>query len=139
MIAGLKNYELDHIGIAVRSLDEGYQFYAALGADKGPVEEVESEKVRVMMFELKNKARIELLEAMSEDSPIAKFVAKRGPGIHHICLRVSDLRATLKDLKARKVRLIHEEPRPGAHNCLIAFVHPASAGGVLVELSEQQK
>lgn len=102
------------------------------------VEEVPGEKVKVGMFELDNDARIELLEPMSSDSAIAKFLATRGPGIHHICLKVKNIRAILKTLKAQGVRLVHEEPVPGAHNCLIAFVHPKSTGGVLIELSEKQ-
>ena len=80
--------------------------------------------------------RLELLEATSDDSPISKFLAKRGPGIHHIALRVEDIRATLADLKSKGARLIDEEPRTGAGGCLVAFVHPSSMGGVLIELVE---
>lgn len=132
------NLELDHIGIAVNSLDEGAQFYRALGWSNSKVEEVASEKVRVMMFEFQNQSRIELLEPTTKDSVIAKFLDRRGPGIHHICMRVKNIRESLRDLKSKGVKLIHEEPIRGAHNCLVAFVHPSSAGGVLVELSEPQ-
>ena len=81
-------------------------------------------------------ATLELLEATTEDSPIAKYLAKRGPGLHHVTLRVDDIRAALAQLKARGVRLIDEQPRPGAHGSLVAFIHPSSAHGVLVELAE---
>ena len=132
------NLELDHIGIAVQSLTEGAQFYRSLGWQESSVEEVKSEKVRVMMFEFQNQSRIELLEPTTKDSVIAKFLEKRGPGIHHICMRVKNIEATLKNLKAQGIRLVHEKPFQGAHNCLVAFVHPESTGGVLVELSEPQ-
>lgn len=129
-------FEFDHVGIAVHSLDEGEKFYSALGFAKGSTEEVKSEKVRVRMIELGNDSRIELLEPTSPDSTIAKFLEKRGPGIHHICLRVKDVRKALGRLKEAKYRLVHDEPFKGAHNCLVAFVHPASTGGVLLELSQ---
>lgn len=138
MISELSQYELDHIGIAVKSLQEGFKFYEALGAQAGEVEEVASEKVRVMMFELKNKARLELLEPTSNESTIAKFLEKRGPGIHHICLRVPQVEPILQRLKAKGIRLIHEKPFAGAHGCLVAFIHPSSTGGVLIELSEKR-
>lgn len=131
-------FKLDHIGIAVESLANGKPFYEGLGLGDMHVEEVPGEKVKVGMFELDNDSRIELLEPTSPDSAVAKFLSSRGPGIHHICLRVSDIRSTLKALKAQGVKLVHEEPVQGAHNCLIAFVHPKSTGGVLIELSEKQ-
>jgi methylmalonyl-CoA epimerase len=83
------------------------------------------------------ESTLELLEATAEDSPIAKFVAKRGPGLHHVCLRVDDIEAALAELKSRGVRLIDETPRPGAHHSLVAFLHPASTHGVLVELKQK--
>lgn len=128
---------LDHVGIAVSSLDEGEKIYRAMGFKAGVTEVVASEKVCVRMFELGNHSRIELLEPTAEDSPVARFLAKRGPGVHHICMRVEDIRSTLKLLKKSDVRLIHNEPFRGAHNCDVAFIHPSSAGGVLVELSEK--
>lgn len=130
-------FEIDHLGIAVNSLSEGELPYLAMGLTAEGTEEVPREKVRVRMFELKNNARIELLEPTSPDSTIAKFLAKRGPGLHHICLRVSNIAAVLEQLKAKGIRLIHETPFAGAHNCMVAFVHPSSMGGVLVELSEK--
>ncbi|MGE4131194.1 MAG: methylmalonyl-CoA epimerase [Bdellovibrionales bacterium] len=132
----INGFELDHIGVAVESLASGKGFYEALGLGPMTVEEVPSEKVRVGFFELENEARIELLEPMDADSPIAKFLGKRGPGIHHICLRVSDIRAAIQSLKASGAQMINEEPRPGAHGCQVAFVHPKSTGGILLELSQ---
>jgi methylmalonyl-CoA/ethylmalonyl-CoA epimerase len=127
---------LDHVGIAVANLQEALAFYRdALGLEIGATEEVSSERVRVT-FVGGGASSLELLEAIGEESPIAKFVAKRGGGLHHITLRVDDLRAALAQLKARGVRLIDETPRPGAHGSLVAFIHPSSAHGVLVELLE---
>lgn len=129
-------FSLDHLGVAVESLDKGKAFYEALGLGPMTTELVASEKVNVGFFELANDARIELLEPTEKDSPVAKFLEKRGPGIHHICLRVNDIRSVLQTLKAQGVQLINEEPRPGAHNCLVAFIHPKSTGGILIELSQ---
>ena len=132
-------FELDHIGVAVRSLQQATGLYKALGWAAIPVESVSSEKVKVAFVEMENQAAVELLEPTSEDSVIAKFLSKRGEGIHHICLRVQDLDAALVRLKAAGVRLIDEKPRPGAKNCRVAFIHPSSCNGVLVELSEPRK
>ncbi|HMN70114.1 MAG TPA: methylmalonyl-CoA epimerase [Bdellovibrionales bacterium] len=129
-------FELDHIAVAVESLEKGKTFYEALGLGAMTTETVASEGVNVGFFELDNDARIELLEPMSAESPVGKFLAKRGPGIHHICLKVKDVRATVAALKAQGVQMINDEPRPGAHGCLVAFVHPKSTGGVLLELSQ---
>ncbi|MCB0363855.1 MAG: methylmalonyl-CoA epimerase [Bdellovibrionaceae bacterium] len=132
------SYKLDHIGIAVPSLAEGGKLYEALGFSEVHVEDVVGEGVKVGTYELANDSRIELLEPLGENSPVAKFLEKRGPGVHHICLAVTGLAQILKDLKAAGVRLVYDEPRPGAHNCMISFIHPASAGGVLIELSEKK-
>ena len=127
---------LDHIGIAVSDIDAALTFYRdALGLEIEAPEEVASQRVRAHFIPA-GEAALELLEATAEDSPIAKYVAKRGPGLHHITLRVDDIRAALEQLKARGVRLIDEVPRPGAHGSLVAFIHPASAQGVLVELKQ---
>lgn len=132
--------EIDHIGIAVEGLDKAYPFWKALGFGEDPhPETVESQKVKVGMLPLQNAANIELLEPTQDDSPIAKFMTKRGPGIHHICLRVKNISSVLESLKSKGVRLIDETPKKGAHNCMVAFVHPQSTGGVLVELSEKMK
>jgi len=130
---------LDHIGVAVNSIEESSQFYRLLGVTDIPIEEVASEKVRVGVVSLQNQVDIELIEAMTDGSPIAKFLKKKGPGLHHICLRVENLLKTLNELKAQGVRLISDEPKKGAHNCLIAFVHPESAGGILIELSQKME
>jgi methylmalonyl-CoA/ethylmalonyl-CoA epimerase len=127
---------LDHIGIAVSDLTAALAFYRdALGLDIEGTEDVESQKVRAH-FASVGEARLELLEATAPDSAIAKYIARRGPGLHHITLRVEDLHGALAQLKARGVRLIDEAPRPGAEHSLIAFVHPASTGGVLIELKQ---
>ena len=127
---------LDHVGIAVANIDEALKFYRdALGLHVEAPEEVASQRVRAHFIPA-GEAALELLEATAEDSPIAKFVTKRGPGLHHITLRVDDIHAALDQLKARGVRLIDETPRAGAHGSLVAFVHPSSAHGVLVELKQ---
>ena len=132
------NIELDHIGIAAPSIEDS-SFFKTLGLPNLGTEEVSSEGVKVGFFQTGNKAMIELLEPMNEESPIAKFLDKRGPGIHHICFRVQGIEKLVEHLKGQGVRLINEEPRMGAHNCKVVFVHPKSTGGVLVELSEKVK
>ena len=127
---------LDHIGIAVSDLAAALAFYRdALGLEIEAPEEVASQRVRAHFIPA-GDAALELLEATAPDSPIAKYVEKRGPGLHHITLRVDDIRGALEQLKARGVRLIDESPRPGAHGSLVAFIHPSSAHGVLVELKQ---
>ena len=127
---------LDHVGIAVRDLDDALRFYRDdLGLDVDAPEEVGSQRVRAHFIPVGESA-LELLEATAPESPIAKFVEKRGPGLHHVALRVDDIHAALAELKGRGVRLIDEEPRPGAHHSLVAFLHPASTHGVLVELKQ---
>ncbi len=129
---------LDHVGIAVSDLDAALAFYRdALGLDIEAAEEVASQRVRAHFIPA-GDAALELLEATADNSPIAKYVSKRGPGLHHITLRVADIRSTLATLKAKGVRLIDEAPREGAHGSLVAFIHPASAHGVLVELKQAQ-
>jgi methylmalonyl-CoA/ethylmalonyl-CoA epimerase len=127
---------LDHIGIAVADLEAARRFYRdALGLEIEAPEEVASERVRAHFIPV-GDAALELLEATAPDSPIAKYLEKRGPGLHHITLRVDDIEATLARLKARGVRLIDERPRDGAHGSRVAFIHPSSAQGVLVELKQ---
>ena len=129
--------KIDHIGIATRGIDDAAKFYRdVLGLDVAETEEVAEQKVRVAMLPI-GESRIELLEATSEDSPISRFLEKRGPGIHHIAVRVEDIRAALANLRAKGARLIDEEPRQGAGGCLVAFVHPSSTGGVLLELVQR--
>lgn len=127
---------IDHIGIAVGDLDASLAFFRdALGLELDAPEEVPSQRVRAHFLEA-GEAAIELVEPTADDSPIAKFVARRGPGIHHLALRVDDIVAALAELKAKGIRLIDEAPRPGAHHSLVAFIHPASTHGVLVELKQ---
>jgi methylmalonyl-CoA/ethylmalonyl-CoA epimerase len=128
--------KIEHIGVATRSLDESLKFWRdALGLQVVHTEVVEEQGVRVAMLPV-GEPRIELLEPTHGDSPVAKFLEKRGAGIHHIAVRVDDIRATLNQLKEKGARLIDESPRVGAGGCLVAFVHPATAGGVLLELVE---
>jgi methylmalonyl-CoA epimerase len=126
---------IDHLGIAVKSLAEAKQFYEKLGLEVMPEEVVEAEKVRVAMVPV-GESRIELLEPMVPDSTIAKFLEKRGQGLHHVALHVTDLAATVNRLKAAGTRLINDEIRVGAGGHRYVFVHPSSAGGVLLELVE---
>jgi len=128
---------LDHVGIAVQDIDKALAFFRdALGLEVEVPEEVASQRVRAHFIPV-GESSIELLEATASDSAIAKYVEKRGPGIHHITLRVDDIRAVLAQLKARGVRLVDEEPRSGAEGSLVAFVHPSAAHGVLVELKQK--
>ena len=129
-------FELDHIGVAVESLEKGKGFWEAMGLGPMTTEVVASEKVKVGFFELADGVRIELLEPTEKDSAVAKFLEKRGPGVQQVCFRVKDIRATLKALKEKGIQLINDEPRAGAHGCQVAFIHPKSTGGILIELSQ---
>jgi len=129
--------KLDHIGIAVRSLD-GAKIYEALGLRIEHTEVVESQGVRTAFLSV-GDSNLELLEPTGPESTIAKFIEKRGEGIHHICLRVDDLESHLVRLKAEGYRLINEHPVPGAHGCRVAFLHPSAGNGVLIELSEKNE
>ena len=122
---------LDHLGIAVRRLDEAIAFYESLGLALSHRETVPGEKVEVAML-----GSIELLEPTAPDSPVAKFLEKRGPGLHHVALRVPDLAAAVARLEASGARVLHQ-PRTGAGGHTYVFVHPASAGGVLLELIQE--
>jgi methylmalonyl-CoA/ethylmalonyl-CoA epimerase len=131
--------KIDHIGIAVDSLEKAVPVYTALtGHAPEHFEEVTDQKVKAAFFSV-GESNIELLEATSSESPIAKFIEKNGRGgIHHLCVAVDDIIAKIAELKAAGVVLIDEKPRVGAHNKLVAFVHPKSTGGVLIELSQDQ-
>lgn len=127
---------LDHVGIAVRELEQALAFYRdTLGLELTAPEEVASQRVRAI-FVKTGHATLELVEATGSDSPIERYLEKHGPGLHHVALRVDDIHAALEHLKARGVRLIDERPREGAHGALIAFIHPSAAHGVLVELKQ---
>lgn len=131
--------KINHLGIATNGIDDALKFWAdALGLENVHTEVVEDQKVRVAMLPI-GESRIELLEPTSNDSPISKFLEKRGGGIHHIAVEVDDINAALKNLKEKGMRLIDENPRAGAEGCLVAFVHPASANGVLLELVQSIK
>ena len=135
-MTGLSNFAIDHLGIAVRSLDAALMFYQEqLGLPVTPRETVEQEKVNVIMLPV-GGPRIELLEATGPDPVIAKFIEKRGEGLHHVAVKVADLTATVERLKAQGARLLNE-PRTGAGGHLYVFVHPASTGGVLLELIQK--
>ncbi|MEZ5429360.1 MAG: methylmalonyl-CoA epimerase [Pyrinomonadaceae bacterium] len=128
--------KINHLGIATRGIEEALKFWEdALGLENVHTETVEDQKVRVAMLPV-GESRIELLEPTSDDSPISKFLEKRGGGIHHIAVEVEDIEAALEKLKAEGARLIDEKPRIGAEGCLVAFVHPAATGGVLLELTQ---
>src|SRR6266850_6674243 len=127
---------LDHVGIAVKDLAAALAFYRdVLGLEIDTPEDVASQRVRAHFVPV-GESKLELLEATAPDSAIATYVEKRGPGLHHITLRVDDISAALNQLKARGVRLIDEQPRPGAEAALVAFIHPSSVHGVLVELKQ---
>jgi methylmalonyl-CoA/ethylmalonyl-CoA epimerase len=126
---------VDHIGIAVRSIDERLSLYRALGLEAVGEELVPTEKVRVAFLPV-GKTRVELLEPMAPDSPVARFIERRGEGLHHICFEVADIRATMTELAALGFELLSGEPKTGTHGTLVCFIHPRSAGGVLIELSQ---
>jgi LAO/AO transport system kinase len=130
-----KSSSIDHLGIAVQSLEDSIRFYESLGLAVAHRESVTTEKVDVAMLPV-GESRIELLQASSPDSPIAKFLEKRGPGLHHVAMRVPDLNAAVAGLKANGARLLNE-PRAGAGGHIYVFVHPASTGGVLLELIQE--
>jgi len=128
--------QIDHIGIAVKSLTAAKAIYEKLGLSISPEETVEQEQVRLVMVPL-GESRLELLEATSENSTIAKFIAKRGEGLHHVCLRVPDLPGAVERLKKDGARLVSEEIKTGAGGHKYVFVHPSSSGGVLLELVQE--
>jgi len=126
---------IDHVGIAVRSIAEARKIYEALGLHVEAIEDVPYDGVRVAMIPC-GETRIELLEPLTEDSPVGRFLARRGPGIHHLCLVSDDLRDESDRLRAGGFQVLRPEPTRGAGGCWVQFVHPRSAGGVLLELSE---
>lgn len=127
---------LDHVGIAVESIDDGLAIYEALGLEVEAIEVVPEQGVRVAFLPV-GDSRLELLEPTGPDSPIVRHLERRGPGLHHICLRVPDIRAAMENLSEQGRTLLSEEPQPGADGCLVCFVHPKSTGGVLLELSQR--
>jgi methylmalonyl-CoA/ethylmalonyl-CoA epimerase len=128
---------IQHLGVAVSSIEDALTFWRdALGLELKEIEIVEDQGVRVAMLPI-GESRIELLEPTGEETPVGRFVAKRGAGMHHLCVEVGDIHAKLEELKSHGVRLIDERPRIGAGGALVAFIHPASTGGVLIELTQQ--
>ena len=131
--------KINHLGIATNGIDEALKFWQdALGLENVHTEIVEDQKVRIAMLPL-GESRIELLEPTSDDSPISKFLEKRGGGIHHIAVEVDDINAALEKLRSAGTRLIDEHPRIGAEGCLVAVVHPSAANGVLLELVQTNR
>lgn len=128
---------IDHIGIAVKNIDESLSFWQdTMGIKCTGVETVEDQKVKTAFLPIKD-SEVELLEATSPESPIAKFIEKKGEGIHHLAIRVDNLEAALAELKEKGVKLIDETPRRGAGGAMIAFIHPKATGGILLELSQR--
>lgn len=131
--------KVDHIGIATASIEEGLAVWRdALGLEVDATEEVTEQGVKVCMLAV-GDTHVELLEPLSAETAVGKFLAKRGPGMHHIAIEVADINASLAELKNKGARLIDETPRVGAGGCLVAFVHPSSVNGVLLELVQHQK
>ena len=129
--------KLDHIGIATFQLADSLSIWRdALGLEIDAIEELAEQGVRIAMLRL-GETHVELLEPLTSDSPVGKFLAKRGPGIHHVAVQVEDIRASLAELSKKGARLIDSEPRVGAAGCLVAFIHPSSGNGVLLELVQR--
>jgi len=130
---------IEHIGIAVKNLNESIKFYeTVLGLKCYSLEEVKDQKVRTAFFKI-GDTKIELLESTEPDGPIAKFIEKKGEGIHHIAYAVNNLKEAIKEAESKEIQLIDKEPRKGAEDLNIAFIHPKSANGVLIELCELKK
>lgn len=131
--------KIEHIGIAVRNLDEAILTYTELlGTKCYKTEAVESEGVKTAFFQV-GESKIELLEASNENSPIAKFIEKKGEGIHHIAFDVTNIEESMKELSSKGFQLLNEQPKNGADNKLVAFIHPKSSNGVLVELCQEKR
>jgi methylmalonyl-CoA/ethylmalonyl-CoA epimerase len=129
--------KLEHIGIAVKNMDQSSKLFASLlGREHYKIESVESEGVRTAFFNVSG-VKIELLEATSEESPIAKFIEKRGEGLHHLAFEVSDIENSINEYRQKGFTLINDSPKRGADNKLISFLHPKSTNGVLVELCQE--
>lgn len=128
---------LDHVGVAVRNIAEALPLWRdVLGLAPGEPEEIASEGVRVLFLPLAAGGAVELLEPARDDSPVAKFLAKRGPGVHHLSFRVASCTRAIRDAEAAGIRVIPPAPRPGARGRLVAFFHPADTGGLLIEVCE---
>jgi methylmalonyl-CoA/ethylmalonyl-CoA epimerase len=128
--------KLDHIGVAVTDIDEAINIYQKLGFSAEAIEDVPAFGVKVAFLPMES-GNVELVQPVNDDSAIAKYLEKKGQGIHHLCFEVEDIRAELARLAAAGVQLVDKEPRPGAHGTLVAFLHPKSTGGVLIELAQK--
>jgi methylmalonyl-CoA/ethylmalonyl-CoA epimerase len=128
--------KLDHIGIAVEDIEKAVQAYEQLGFTTEAIEEVPDFGVKVAFLPMESGS-VELVQPITGDSAVAKYLEKKGQGIHHICFEVADIRAELARLEAAGVKLVDKEPRQGAHGTLVAFLHPKSTGGVLIELAQK--
>lgn len=138
MLPELDDCVLDHVAIAVKDLEESVRTWESLGLKfSGEREVVEEQKVKTAFAPIDENGHIELLEPTADSSAIAGFIAKKGPGIHHICFRVKDVKAKEEELRNKGFKLLYEAPKKGAGNCLVNFIHPKSTGGVLVEISEK--
>tara|TARA_R110002072_G_scaffold64203_2_gene159380 strand:+ start:227711 stop:228142 length:432 start_codon:yes stop_codon:yes gene_type:complete len=138
-IKELEDCHLDHVAIVVESLDSACKIYEDMGISFLPEREiVEDQGVKTAFAPVDENANIELLEPYGEDGPIHKYLAKKGPGIHHLCFRVKDVKAKGKELSDKGYILLYPEPKEGAHNCLVNFIHPKSTGGVLIEISQKR-
>ncbi|MDR3626469.1 MAG: methylmalonyl-CoA epimerase [Ignavibacteriaceae bacterium] len=135
----MKISHIEHIGIAVKNIEESISFYEKiLGLKCYGIEEIKDQKVKTAFFKL-GETKIELLETTGPDGPIGKFIEKKGEGIHHIALAVEDIEQSLKEAEAKGIQLIDNKPRPGAENFEIAFLHPKSTGGILMEFCEKKQ
>lgn len=131
---------LDHVAIAVENLEKSVKMYSALGLNFASEREVvESQKVKTAFAPIDQNAHVELLEPTSSDSAIAKYLEKKGPGIHHLCFKVEDVKVKQQQLESEGFKFIYAEPTVGAGNCLVNFIHPKSTGGVLIEISQKLK
>ncbi|MCO4752870.1 MAG: methylmalonyl-CoA epimerase [Bacteriovoracaceae bacterium] len=140
MLPELEDCVLDHVALAVNDLEESVKVYEALGLKFSEErEEVPAQKVKTAFAPIDENGHIELLQSTHEDGPIAKYIDKKGPGIHHLCFRVKDIVAKEEELRSKGFRLLYEKAQVGAGNCLVNFIHPKSTGGALIEISEKQK
>jgi len=131
---------LDHIALATKDLEKAIEVWENLGlTSEGDIEEIKDQQVRTAFFPINEEAMLELVSPIEKSGPIQKFIEKKGEGIHHICFKVDDIKAKSDELKEKGFQLLYSEPVVGAHDCLINFIHPKTANGVLIELSQKRK
>lgn len=135
----LGDVHLDHIAVATRDLEKSVSIFTKLGLNFSSEREVvEEQKVKAAFAKIDDRANLELLEPLNNEGPIQKYIEKKGEGIHHLCFRVKDVKASTEKLRAEGFIFIYDEPRIGAHQCLVNFIHPKSTGGILIEVSQKQ-